>query len=885
MDRLLLNSRSKPKHLPPDLQARLEWMPAHRIFEETAAQNPDVIAIHSGNRQFTYREANELADRIARFLVSKNLPIETPIGIYADRSPELLLAFAGILKAGCVHVPLDPLHPVERLSYVLSELKTSIILTAEKTHPFGDVPGVEFISVQSILDAPPAVVQDYPRDVKPNNLAYIIFTSGSTGRPKGVMLEHKGLVNFCYYFKHFHEYEIGERCAEMVRPGFDASISEIAGFFFNGVGVFIPDNDTMDNPARLAEFIVKNKVTRGFAPTPLGELLIEEEWPETGVAFREVQLGGETLRKRPTASHSFKVTNVYGPTENTNISTEYIFVETAEQDSRTIPIGFPVANTEAIILTEDLKPVAPGQEGELFLGGVQLARGYWNRPDLTAEKFIPHPFDPTPGARLYRSGDLARYRDDGAIEHLCRIDFQVKLRGQRIELGEIETVLNALPGVKQAVVVPVMKDGKPENLAAFWVADPAHKTDVETLAKDLGARLPKFMVPSYFKQLDILPLSPNGKIDRKNLPMPQPVTGIASMSATAYAASTDDLEKKLVEIWMAVLKLERVGIGDNFIDLGGTSLSALRLVSRIRHQLKHDVPVMRIFATATIEKLAAEIRAPKKAEGPKGCLVQIQPGLPGHDPIFGIHGFGGHIFQYYLLAKHLGAERPVYALRASGLEPGEEPDDTYQKMAARYVREILPIVNRGPIHFCGYSLGGAVAVEAARQLQAAKHPPGIVGVLDMFARGYPVRLPLKDRLKIHVNTLLSAPLSEKKKYIGKRINNISERIHFLFHKPYVHPEERRGTEEIIPDRVFWAHRHAMESYEFKPFDGTLDLFRASIPPDWPGNRFDDPTLGWGPFAKSITAHQIPGTHWTMIQDPSIKLIADILNSRIENRAR
>lgn len=880
MDRSVLNSTSKSTRLPPEYQARLEWMPAHRIFEETATLAPDVIAIQFGSRTYTYREANAHADRVARFLVSKGLPIETPVGIYADRSPELLIAFAGILKAGCVHVPLDPLHPLDRLQYMLSELKTSVILTAEKTHPFGVVPGVEFVSVQSILDAPEAVVKDYPRDVKPHNLAYIIFTSGSTGRPKGVMLEHRGLVNFCYYFKHFHEYEIGERCAEMVRPGFDASISEIAGFFFNGVGVFIPDNDTMANPSKLAEFIIQHKVTRGFAATPLGELLIEEEWPQTGVAFREIQLGGETLRKRPAARHPFRVTNVYGPTENTNISTEYVYVETSEIDTRTIPIGYPVANTEAIILTEDLKRVQPGQEGELFLGGVQLARGYLNRSDLTAEKFIPHPFDSTPGARLYHTGDLARYRDDGAIEHLCRIDFQIKLRGYRIELGEIETVLNARPGVKQAVVVPVMKDGKPDSLAAFWVADAAHKTDAATLADELRARLPASMVPAQFIQLDTLPLSPNGKIDRKALPVPQAASAERAITVE-HVVPRDELETALAGIWCRILKLPTVGVTDNFIDLGGSSLSALRLVSVIRKELQHDVPVGRIFAAATIEKLAAEIREPNARDAHEGCLIQIQPGRPGFAPLFCIHGFGGHIFQFYLLARHLGPDRPVYALRASGLESDEQADDTYEKMAARYLSEILPVVNGTPVHVCGYSLGCAVAIEMARQLQAAKHPPGVIAMLDMFAAGYPVRLPFKDRLKIHLHTLLAAPFSVKKKYVSKRVNNVMERIHFLFHKPYVHPEERRGTEEIIPDKVFWAHRHAMGAYAFKKFDGDVILFRAAIPPDWPGNRFDDPKLGWGPIMRTVSVHEIPGSHWTMIQDPNIHLIAEVLNDLLK----
>ncbi len=573
------------------------------------------------------------------------------------------------------------------------------------------------------------------------------------------------------------------------------------------------------------------------------------------------------------------MTNVYGPTENTNISTEYVMIETLDKDARLAPIGYPLANTETLILTEDLKRVKPGEEGELFLGGIQLARGYLHRPDLTREKFIPHPFSSVPGARLYRSGDLVRERDDGAIEYLSRIDFQVKIRGYRIELGEIEAVLNARPGVRQAVVVALLKDGKPDALAAYWVPDASRKAEAPDLAAglaaELRARLPETMVPKHFVAMDVLPLSPNGKIDRKSLPPPESAPLEQKNDAQAEAPS-GELETKLAEIWRSVLTLPSIGVRDRFIDTGGTSLSALRIVSRIRHELNHDIPVGWIYEAGTIAKLAESIREPHVLSAPHGCLIRIQSGSPGRAPIFCIHGFGGHIYQYYLLAKYLGPEQPVYALRGSGLEPGEEADDSCAKMAARYVKEILPLVKGGVVHVCGYSLGGFIALEIARQLRAAHQPVGVVAVLDQYGKGYPVKLPFKQRLKIHLRTVLVAGWSEKKKYIGKRINNITERIYFLFRKPYVHPEERRGTEEIIPDPVFWAHRDAFTKYPYDYFDGEMILFRASIKPDWPGNRFDDPSLGWGNLVKSVKAFDVPGTHWTIIQEPGIRRVAEVL---------
>ena len=907
MDRALLNSRQKPTRLPPEYQEQLAWKCAHQIFEDTVARAPDMLAVRGGGREYTYAQINASAERIARYIVSRGFPIETPIGIFADRSPELFMAFPGALKAGCVYVPLDPTHPLERLKYMLDEMKTPLVITATPTHPFGAVPGTEFVHIQTILETAPAAVKDYPRAVKPNNLAYIIFTSGSTGRPKGVMLEHRGLVNFCYYYKHFHGYQFGERCAEVVRPGFDASMSELAGFFFNGVAACIPGDDAMANPARLVDFIVENKVTRIFSATPLGELLIEEEWPASGVSMIELQMGGEALRKRPGRRHSFAVTNVYGPTENTNISTEYVIVETAEQDQRTIPIGYPVANTEAIILSEDLKPVKSGQEGELFLGGVQLARGYWNRPDLTAEKFIPHPLDPTPGARLYRSGDLARYRDDGAIEWLSRVDFQVKLRGYRIELGEIETVLNARPGVKQAVVIPVMKEGKAESLAAYWVPEPAHKTESETLASELRHQLPENMVPKHFVEMDVLPLSPNGKIDRKILPPIDPKKGErarvrggvleylgrsaapegngATPAVCAPGVANDELERKLAGVWSAVLK-HAVGTRENFIDVGGTSLTALRIVSMIRRELSFDIPVTQIFAASTVERLAATLRAPKPdASAPHSNLVQIQAGVPGRAPLFGIHGFGGYVFLFYLLAKYLGPEQPVYALRGNGLEPGEEPDDTFDKMAARYLKEILPVAGGHPVHLAGYSLGGTVAFQAAHQLRAQNRAVGLVGMFDTWGPGYPVRMPFSERMWIHFKTMLLAPWATKKKYIGKRLSNLNERLHFMLGKMYVHPDEPRGADELIPENVFWAHRNANGSFRPVRYDGELTMFRAAVPPSFPGNRFDDPTLGWSPYARSIAQHEIPGDHWSMVTEPNIRQLAQAIQESLVKGGR
>ena len=706
MDKELPFSKTRPRTLPPEYQALLHSKCAHQIFEDTVARTPDAPAIVSAGRTFTYRQVDELADRLARQIVKLGLPVEALIGVYADRSPELLIAFTGILKAGCVYVPLDTQHPLERLKYMLDEMKAALVLTAGEEHPFGALPGTRFLSVAQCTAADPGKVPEHPRAVTPGNLAYGIFTSGSTGKPKGAMLEHRGLVNFCYYFKHFHGYKPGERCAQMVRPGFDASMSELAGFFFNGVCVCIPSNDVLANPARLVDFIVEHQVTRGFAPTPLGELLIEEEWPAQGVALIELQMGGEALRKRTTQRHSFQVTNVYGPTENTNISTVYR-VENLEDDSRSIPIGFPVSNTEAIILTPDLKPVDPGGEGELFLGGVQLARCYLNRPDLTAEKFLPHPFDKTPGARLYRSGDLARYRADGAIEYISRIDFQVKIRGNRIELGEIENVLNALPGVKQAVVVPLMKDGKADSLAAFWTPDPAVATVNETLHESLARQLTSAMVPAHFVRLEKLPLSPNGKIDRRALPLEliaaegaNAPDDPAAKSAVALIAPSNALETALLEFWSAVLQRSDFGVRHNFIDIGGTSLVALRIVSQIHRKLKREVPVGQIYLSATIEKLAAFMSQAAQNNGTaarsKSCLIEIQPGRAGAAPIFCLHGFGGHIFQFYLLAKYLGPDVPVYALRGHGLEPGETPDDTCAKMAARYVDLILPAAKMRP---------------------------------------------------------------------------------------------------------------------------------------------------------------------------------------------
>jgi amino acid adenylation domain-containing protein len=569
----------------------------HHLFEERARQMPHRLALAWDGGRFTYAEVDRRADDLAERLQRSGVGTGSIVAVLAERSPELVISMLAVFKAGAIYLPLDASYPRERLAFVLEDSGSAAILAAETL--LNRLPALTppVLGV-SWNDSGPGAhdVRREQRRVDPESLAYAIYTSGSSGQPKGVEIGHRGLVNLATWHRRTYGVTADDRATLIANPAFDASVWEMWPYLTTGASIHIPSDAVRAVPAHLVQWIADTGITLCFLPTPLAEAVLQETWP-ADVALRSLLTGGDRLRQPPKRL-PFLLFNHYGPTENTVVTTS---CEITEADPlRLPPIGVPISNTVAHVLDRSLNPVPVGIAGELYIGGDGLARGYLNRPELTVRSFVPSPF--SSGARLYRSGDLVRRRADGQLEFLGRADSQVKVRGFRVELGEIEAALSRHPAVKESVVVAA-----DERLVAYVVtraeARPSAAEDVESLAPVLRGFLqevlPDYMVPSAFVPLNAIPVTANGKVDRRVLPALE-----RSRQHAGLAAPRTEVERALAAIWQDLLGVEHVGIDDNFFEAGGHSLLTIRLHARMKDAFGVDVSMMDLFRSPTIRDLA-----------------------------------------------------------------------------------------------------------------------------------------------------------------------------------------------------------------------------------------------------------------------------------------
>jgi len=581
----------------------------HRLFEAQVEKTPNHIALVYQDRQLSYQELNARSNRLADALKAAKFGPDTSIGICAERSLEMVVGMLGILKAGYAYLPLDPDYPCERLSAMLIDADAPLILVQpEFAHTFSDFTGTIY-SLDAELSSFVGFSEQNLDDSNGDNasdgetLAYVLFTSGSTGRPKGVGVPHKGVRNRLLWMQDYFGLDAGDAVLQKTPYTFDVSVWEFFWPLMFGARLVMAAPGDHKDPERLVELIERHGITTlHFVPSMLGAFLNAADFACCG-SLRRVICSGEALtadlQKRFYERADAGLFNLYGPTEASIDVT--VWDCRRDQPETSVPIGRPIANTQIYLLDSHLNPVPAGVAGELYIGGVQLARGYLNQPGLSAERFVPNPFAET-GERLYRTGDLARYRRDGVIDYLGRIDHQVKMRGFRIELGEIEAVLLQNPTVSDAVVV-VREDGPGDKyLTAYWVSNQASAPNMDTLQGFLKARLPDYMIPTVLMKLERLPLTDNGKLDRKALPMPD----FGVQFADQYVAPRDEAEKILARVWSEVLRIERIGIDDNFFALGGDSILAIQVAGRARQAGLAFMP-RQLFELQTIAKLAETI--------------------------------------------------------------------------------------------------------------------------------------------------------------------------------------------------------------------------------------------------------------------------------------
>jgi amino acid adenylation domain-containing protein len=574
----------------------------HQLFEEQVEKTPDAVALVFEDQQLTYQQLNSQANKLAHYLQFLGVEPEILVGVYLERSLEMIVGYLGILKAGGAYVPLDPNYPPERLNYMVADSQMSIILTHSLLLPHLSLtleqPQTKIICWDKDFEIEIANQSSHNpiNNFTPENLAYVIYTSGSTGRPKGVLIQHSALLNLVFWHLNNFQVTSSDRTTQLAGTAFDAAVWELWPYLVVGASIYLIKSEFLLSAETLQEKLISHNITISFIPTPLAEQLCLLPWSEN-TTLRTMLTGGDRLNSYPSNKLPFKFFNNYGPTENTVVTTSGQILSEAS-DSKFPPIGLPIANTQVYILDRYLQLLPIGVYGEIYIGGLSLARGYLNRPDLTSERFIANPF--VANERLYKTGDLGRYLPDGNIDFLGRIDHQVKIRGFRIELGEIETVLSQHPQVQQVVVI--VREDHPENkyLTAYIVSKTETLTSSE-LRQFLKGNLPEYMIPAAFVILKALPLTPNGKVDRRILPKPE-TTNLAL--ETAFVAPGTALEAKLAEIWCTVLHREQVGIYDNFFELGGHSLLITSVISRIQEHFSIVLPLRSLFTAPTIAELS-----------------------------------------------------------------------------------------------------------------------------------------------------------------------------------------------------------------------------------------------------------------------------------------
>jgi amino acid adenylation domain-containing protein len=591
-------------------QALIEWnrteverphnASIHQFFEAQAAQTPEAIAVTFQDQELTYDELNRRANQLAHHLRRIGIGPEVRVGILMERSLEMLVGVLGILKAGGAFMPLDPEYSIGRLSFMLEDAQVPLLLTQERS--LDGLPAFwgQVICLDSEWENLAGESEHNPTNItEAANLAYVIYTSGSTGRPKGVLLQHGGLCNLALEQIRAFKVQPGSRVLQFASLSFDASVWEIFMALTSGATLCLGERAKLSSGAELVEVLRERGVTVATLPPAILSVMPAPALPalQTLIAAGE-KCSREILEKWSADRHFF---NAYGPTESTVCAT---MTERTGNDSQEPPIGRPIANTQVYLLDAKLQPVPVGVTGELHIGGAGLARGYLNQPALTAEKFIPHPFSREAGARLYRTGDLARYLPDGQIEFIGRADEQVKLRGHRIELGEIEVALSQHRAVREAVIALREDEPGEKRLVAYLVLEgetPASTSDIRSYLQE---QLPSYMIPAAFVWLEELPLTRNGKIDRRALPAPE-LAGVGS--GDSYIAPRTPTEELMASLWSEVLKVERVGACDNFFELGGHSLLATQLISRIREAFNVELLLVTLFEKPTVEQLSQAV--------------------------------------------------------------------------------------------------------------------------------------------------------------------------------------------------------------------------------------------------------------------------------------
>lgn len=851
----------------------------HQLFEARVVEDSQAIAVICQGKSLTRGELNTKANQLAHHLQKLGIGAESLVGVCLERSVEMAIAVFAVLKAGGAYVPLDPNYPAARLNYLLEDAQVSVLLTQTKLLEQLPATRAKIICLDQNWQTTEAEDTNPNSSVNSHNLAYVIYTSGSTGNPKGVAIEHHSAVNTLYDMEQRFKVTEQDRVLAVSSLSFDLSVYDLFGVLGSGGTAIIPQPAPCPEPEHWLELISEEQITIWNSAPALLELLINDliaYKKQLPSSLRLILLSGDRINPNlitqlQNLNPKLQIISLGGATEASIWSIYYPIPENWTA-GKTIPYGRPLSNQSFYILDPQAELAPIGVTGELYIGGVGVAREYLHRPELNACKFIADPFISLPTARLYKTGDLGRYLEDGNIEFLGRIDNQVKINGVRIELGEIEATLLQCPDIQETVVTVNSYDSQRVSLVAYSILKPNSQITSQQLRDLLKTKLPDSVIPASFIFLDSFPLTPNGKVDLK------------ALSQTPLQNSTKQQDRKLLKnplelqlskIWSQLLNTRAIARDDNFFDLGGNSLLALRLFEKIHATLGVKLPLATLFTAPTIAQLAS-LMVDQGWSAPWSSLVSIKP-QGSKPPFFCVHPVNGNILCYRPLAAAFAKDYPFYALQARGLDGTPRTATSLEEIASDYIQQIQLIQPQGPYFLGGYSFGGFVAYEMARQLEHQGEEVGLVALIDCLGPNYIDKSTFAQRMQLHLYNL--SQLSPVRTYFY-----VQNKMEYLFKQKIfrsITDKLSQLTQRLFPKKQSSPKRldnyQLMLKYIPQTYGQKITLLRAQVR-DVKG--YHDPYGGWGGLAKEgVDVHIVPGDHTTILLEPKI---AEILTQKIDD---
>jgi amino acid adenylation domain-containing protein len=842
------------------------------LFRKQAENTPKNIAIEFNNIETTYSDLNKKTNQIAHYLVNQGLKSGDVIGVSLLRSTDLVATLIAILKCGCAYVPLDPNFPPQRLEFMLEDSEAKFLITNKKTNlAFSN--SIKTYFLEDLLSYLPEL-PNTPLDIVVNqdSIAYILYTSGSTGKPKGVPITQKSLVNLLFSLAKEPGIKESDKQLAITTISFDAAFVELFLPLLNGASIIMVDSETARDGVLLLDILKSKNITMLQATPTTWEMLLESNWDKK--LNIKACAGGEALTKelaRKLLSKCDSLWNLYGPTEATIVST----VKEITLEDEIISIGKPIANYQIYILNSNGQLVPPGVVGEIAISGHGVAKGYLKRENLTQEKFIINKFN---SQLTYLTGDIGKLLPSGDILCLGRLDHQVKIRGYRIELGEIEKTIEKIDNIKTAIVL-----GQNDSLVAYILQENFIDIDTDKIKEwknYLASQLPEYFVPYDFKILKELPTTPNGKLDRNAL---LKIESVKAISKTSYIEPRTQTEKLVATIWKESLNIENIDIFSNFFEIGGHSIRAVKVMVEIEKQTGKRIPLSSLFENSTIEKFAKLIDS--DGEIFSDCLVPMKPNGT-KVPFFIVHGAGLNVLNFVNVIKHFDAEQPIYGIQGTA-KKYDQWYESIEDMATHYIEAIVKINPNGPYALAGFSFGGVVAFEMARQLKEQGKTVSLIGLLDSYVdssyyyktyqqkkliRYYDINLRRLDYLKEMILSwkAFKMRINAKKEHILKRyfgLKDIMTEQEALAHQQFI-------LANSMVDKI-------VNRYHLKPQNFKVDLFRAK---DDDNYKLDPTHLGWKKAAlNGVQIHNISGNHLDIVAPPNDKVLARLLQEILDER--